>query len=603
MIIRYLGGLWRGILTLSLLAAAAACNLSWERPDAGPDVPVDMAESDEPVSRPEECNGYDDDLDGEIDEDFDCIYGQLVTCTTECGSRGNGICTLNCTMPDPASCIPPPERCNGLDDDCNDIPDDPPFECVMGSTMECSTACGDGIATCGDVCTWGPCVGTGEWDCDPGRTRDCSDTLDCGVGTQTCDDECHWLDCIQSTRSETCNGRDDNCDDTVDEAVLTKIGSDVRITTTPSVTSLYPFLLWTGSQFFVSWVEGNYNGGPDVSQRHIVAAFLDTAGNKVLPEFDVSVSSGDHFPAIPVLTTTELAVAWGDYRTLTNYDIYMARISFLGIRTTEHLLVNSLESAEFPGLVWTGFQYGLSWQDRRYDPVHTDVYFQIFNQTGHAETTELNVTNNSVKDEFALRPLYTGSEFLVIYQEVDDGGSSRCRMARVSSSGSLAGGPSVLVDENSYFCMASWIASTSPAFTGFGMSWMTAALDTEDSNLRFALFNPDGTLAAGPLTVHGASTQTLFPVTLYNEDHHAVAISWVEQQTWTTGGECYFAEVNLDTAALEIRTPPTAVSGSGNTARTLCTAAWTGSSYGFTWEDQRDSADVGEIYFALFGCM
>jgi hypothetical protein len=159
------------------------------------------------------------------------------------------------------------------------------------------------------------------------------------------------------------------------------------------------------------------------------------------------------------------------------------------------------------------------------------------------------------------------------------------------------------VDESSYFCMASWIASTSPAFTGFGMSWMTAALDTEDSNLRFALFNPDGTLAAGPLTVHGASTQTLFPVTLYNEDHHAVAISWVEQQTWTTGGECYFAEVNLDTAALEIRTPPTAVSGSGNTARTLCTAAWTGSSYGFTWEDQRDSADVGEIYFALFGCM
>jgi hypothetical protein len=593
---RNFGGLWRAFLVFTLSSAAGACNLSWERRDAGPDVPMDMVESDELIAQPERCNGIDDDLDGLIDEDFDCIYGQLVPCTTECGSEGNGICTLNCTYPDAASCIPPPEQCNGLDDDCNDIRDDPPFECVMGSTTDCSTACGDGTTTCGDDCRWGACIGTGEWDCDPGTSRDCSDSLECGVGTQTCDAECHWGECVQETRSETCNGRDEDCNGTVDEAVLTKVSTDLRLTNTPSMPSLHPFLLWTGSQFFVSWVEGNYNGGPDVSQRHIVAAILDTTGSKVYPDISVSESEGDHFPAIPVLATAELAVAWGDYRSLTDYDLYMARISFDGRLTSEHLLVNSTESAEFPGLAWTGLQYGLSWQDKRFDPVHTDVYFQIFNQSGHAVTPELPVTNNSMRDEFALRPLWTGSE-------VDDGGGSRCQMASVSSSGALAGGPSVLVDENSYFCMASWITSASPEFTGFAMSWMTASLDAGTSNLRFGLFNPDGSVAAGPLTVHGSGTQTIFPTTLYNEDHHAVAISWVEQQTWDSGGECYFAEVNLDTAALEVRTPPTAVSDSGNTARTLCTMAWTGSNYGFTWEDQRDSAGVGEIYFALFGCM
>ena len=110
---RHFGGLWGAFLFLALFSAAGACNLSWERRDAGPDVPTDMVESDELIAQPEECNGIDDDLDGLIDEDFDCIYGQLVPCTTECGSEGNGICTLNCTYPDPASCIPPPERCNG----------------------------------------------------------------------------------------------------------------------------------------------------------------------------------------------------------------------------------------------------------------------------------------------------------------------------------------------------------------------------------------------------------------------------------------------------------------------------------------------------------
>ncbi len=602
---RHFGGLGRVFLILSLLAAQGACNLSWERPDAGPDVPVDIVESDELIAQPEQCNGIDDDLDGVIDEDFECVYGQLVSCTTECLSDGNGICTLNCTLPDPASCIPPPESCNGRDDDCNGTPDDEPFVCVQGMSESCTTACGDGTWTCGADCTWGACIGTEEWTCEqPGRTRDCSATLECGVGTQTCNADCNWSPCSEEISPEICNGRDDDCDSTVDESVMSKLTTDLRLTNTPSIPSIHPFLLWTGSQFFVTWIEGAFNTGPAESQRHVVAAMLDTAGNKVRPDIDVSVSDGDHYPAVPVLATAELAVAWGDYRTGVDYDLYMSRLAFDGRPISEHLLVNSTDDAEFPGLVWSGLHFGLSWQDKRFDAAHPDVYFQIFNQSGHAVTTELNITNNSVRDEAALRPLWTGSEFLVVYHEVDDAGSSRCQMARVSSSGALAGGPSVLVDEYGYFCIATWIETElEPPFLGFGMSWMTAAGDPGNSDLRFALFYTDGSLAAGPLTVQAGGTQSVFPVTLYNPDHNAVAISWVEQQGWGTGGECTFAEVNVEPSTFELRTPPTAVSESGNVANTLCTVAWTGSNYGFTWEDQRDSAGSGEIYFSLMGCM
>ena len=64
----------------------------------------------------ENCNGADDDCDGETDEGYPCIEGTAVACTTPCGLAGTGLCAAGCELPTRVACASPAEACNGCDD-------------------------------------------------------------------------------------------------------------------------------------------------------------------------------------------------------------------------------------------------------------------------------------------------------------------------------------------------------------------------------------------------------------------------------------------------------------------------------------------------------
>ncbi len=124
----------------------------------------------------ETCNGQDDDCDGVTDEDFDCVLGAQVGCTTSCGSLGTGTCGTGCVLPGPSQCVPPQEQCNGQDDDCDGACDDG-FECCAGAAEACTTSCGSqGTRTCSANCTWSACVPPQE-ECN-GRDDDCDGATD-----------------------------------------------------------------------------------------------------------------------------------------------------------------------------------------------------------------------------------------------------------------------------------------------------------------------------------------------------------------------------------------------------------------------------------------
>jgi|GEM_PF-1972242 len=70
-----------------------------------------------PVAQ-ETCNGLDEDCSGVADDGplMECAVGEVVDCTTTCGSVSTTLCGDNCQID---SCPPPAESCNLADDDCD----------------------------------------------------------------------------------------------------------------------------------------------------------------------------------------------------------------------------------------------------------------------------------------------------------------------------------------------------------------------------------------------------------------------------------------------------------------------------------------------------
>lgn len=178
------------------------------------------------------CNGRDDDCDGASDEGFECVFGKEIECITECGSKGTRYCTDECTSPSDISlCKPPPEICNSKDDDCdNEVDED--FPCIAYERTSCTTICGsvgEGYCTAScelpldDDCNilFEECNGEDD-DCD-GQTDESFDCvageevicqINCGsdtiTGTGICSDK------SEIPSEELCSFSKEICDDLID---------------------------------------------------------------------------------------------------------------------------------------------------------------------------------------------------------------------------------------------------------------------------------------------------------------------------------------------------------------------------------------------------
>jgi hypothetical protein len=131
----------------------------------------------------ETCNGADDDCDGACDDGFPCCAGTTIACPTWCGSTGTAVCGLGCAL---GTCTPPLETCNGTDDDCDGTCDEG-FACCAGATLPCTTTCGSsGTATCTERCTVGATCTPPAETCN-GVDDDCDTTVDEGcAANDTC---------------------------------------------------------------------------------------------------------------------------------------------------------------------------------------------------------------------------------------------------------------------------------------------------------------------------------------------------------------------------------------------------------------------------------
>ncbi|MDH5493543.1 MAG: MopE-related protein, partial [Myxococcales bacterium] len=182
----------------------------------------------------------DEDCDGAVNEDCECIGDEPVPC-----GSSEGVCVAGyqeCVGGLRTACTdamgPQVETCNGLDDDCDGAIDEELVEPCGSDLGECRM----GTRTCIEG-AWEACSGgraPQEETCDD-RDNDCDGSVDedllrgcgsdlgtCTAGTQRCVAGA-WSFCSGAVvaSAESCNGLDDDCDGAIDEDLARSCGTDV----------------------------------------------------------------------------------------------------------------------------------------------------------------------------------------------------------------------------------------------------------------------------------------------------------------------------------------------------------------------------------------
>jgi uncharacterized protein (DUF608 family) len=232
---------------------------------------------------------------------------------------------------------------------------------------------------------------------------------------------------------------------------------DVQITHTAM--SYTPSLVWTGSEYGLSWYDCSYSS-------QIYFTRISAAGVKQGSDVQITNIGGSSSPSL-VWTGMEYGVAWAhDYGR--NTDIYFARISTAGVKQDSDVrITNVTGNSVCPSLVWNGIEYGLSWVDER-NSLEGEIYFARLNDDGTKIASDIRITNASSYSEHPSL-VWTGTEYGVVWEDARDG-IRAIYFARISASG-VKQGPDIKITNPTGVLGGSFHPSLVWTGTEYGLAW------------------------------------------------------------------------------------------------------------------------------------
>lgn len=144
-----------------------------------------------------------------------------------------------------------------------------------------------------------------------------------------------------------------------------RIGDEVRVTRAAD-DSLYPSLVWTGSEYGIAWSDSRDSILPET-----YFARLTVTGEKIGDDVRIRRRMGGCFHPSLAWTGIEYGIAWER-----SDEILFTRLSGAGdpVGTSEVWSISTAGPSRKPSLAWTGSEYGVIWADRRHD--EGEVYFR-----------------------------------------------------------------------------------------------------------------------------------------------------------------------------------------------------------------------------------
>ena len=296
----------------------------------------------------------------------------------------------------------------------------------------------------------------------------------------------------------------------------TPIGSDVRVST-PSVSAMSGPLVWSGSEFGLSWME----------TYRVYFGRMSGAGTAVGSPIEISTSSRWQYHPSIAWSGSEYAVSWSE-----GGEIMLRRIEARGLATgiTTNISETTFESFN-PRTEWSGSEYGVAWTDSLGSTCET--YFGRVSPAGAKVGTSTLVA--SVPWSCAPEPspglAWSGSEYGLGWFATPST-TNNVLFGRVSPDGTEVGTDTTVTSTSAdlTFLDAEWADGT------YGLAWTDSRHGNNE--ILFGVVSPTGTLIESDhnLTSNGSSSQ--YPILAWTGSQYGLA--WDDTIDSTTNREVYF---------------------------------------------------------------